>query len=122
MDFQTSIRTCFSRYADFNGRATRSEYWWFVLFTTMLSFGAGLVDGSGTLGTLVWLVTILPSSAACARRLHDTGRSGWWQLLWLTCVGAIPLLVWLASEGTPGENVHGADPRVTDAGETPWLR
>ncbi len=111
MELQQSISTCLSKYADFNGRAARSEYWWFALFTTMLGFGAGLVDGSGTLGGLVWLATVLPSSAVCARRLHDTGRSGWWQLLWVTCIGAIPLLIWLATEGTPGENAFGPDSR-----------
>jgi uncharacterized membrane protein YhaH (DUF805 family) len=111
VDFQTSIQICFSKYADFNGRAVRSEYWWFYLFTSLMSWGATIVDGSGVVGGLLSLAFLLPSLAAGARRLHDTGRSGWWLLIALTCIGIIPLIVWLASEGTPGDNVHGRDPR-----------
>ena len=122
MDFQQSISTCFSKYADFNGRAVRSEYWWFYLFTSLLSWGATIVDGSGVVGGLLSLAFLLPSLAAGARRLHDTGRSGWWLLIVLTCIGIIPLIVWLATEGTPGDNVYGSDPRAGRSVETPFLR
>lgn len=85
MTFTESLKTCFSKYADFNGRASRSEFWWFVLFVL-----AGAVVTSfihETLYLLFALAVLLPSIAVAARRLHDTNRSGWLQL-----VGFIPLI------------------------------
>ena len=101
MTFQDSIKVCFTKYADFKGTASRSEYWWFVLFLVVgslaLSTIGPLVSGLFALGTL------LPSIAAAARRLHDTQRSGWWQLIVLIpVVGWIVLLVFLAQEGKAG--------------------
>lgn len=88
MTFTESIKTCLSKYADFSGRATRSEYWWFVLAIVLGSIVTSLI------GDLVYAIfvlgTIVPSIAAAARRLHDTGRSGWLQLIVL-----IPLIGWL---------------------------
>ena len=122
MDFMTSVRTCFSKYVEFSGRARRSEYWYFVLFgiaaSLVTSFidrilGTDFGDGSnGLVGTAVSLALFLPSLAVGARRLHDTGRSGWWQLLWLVLIiGWIVLIVWLAKDGDNGANKHGADPK-----------
>lgn len=91
MSFGQSIKTCLSKYADFKGRAGRPEYWWFVLFGSLLVWGAQLIDRSGKLSSLINLAVLLPSVAAATRRLHDTGRSGWWQLLSLTVIGLIPL-------------------------------
>ena len=91
MDFMTAVRTCFSKYVDFSGRARRSEYWYFVLFTFLLGIVANIIDkilgtdydtsNGGLVNTLVSLAVLLPSLAVGARRLHDTGRSGWWMLL-----------------------------------------
>lgn len=86
MGFGEAIKTCFSKYFTFSGRARRSEYWWFYLFTILLGFAAGIIDvllgtGSddiGIFGTIASLVTLIPSLSAQVRRLHDTGRSGWW--------------------------------------------
>lgn len=88
MTFFEAIERCFKKYAEFNGRAHRAEFWWWVLFVFILSWGGQIISQS--FGTLVSLITLLPSLAVAARRLHDIGRSGWWQL-----VGFIPVLGWL---------------------------
>jgi len=99
MTFQESVKVCLTKYADFNGRATRSEYWWFFLFIVLVSAATSVV--SNTLGTLFSLAVLVPSLAAATRRLHDTNRSGWWQLVCLVpVVGLIVLIVFLAQEGS----------------------
>lgn len=117
MDFGTAVKTCFSKYADFNGRARRSELWWFVLFTfvvnAVLSFIPPQIGDSGSLwSNLFALAVLIPSLAVGARRLHDTDRSGWWQLLALIpIVGWIILIVWFAQDSHPGGNRFGANPK-----------
>ena len=74
MDFTESVKTCLQKYIDFNGRASRSEYWWFVLLTILLSF-------IPVIGWILRLVLLLPSLAVQVRRLHDMERSAWWLLL-----------------------------------------
>lgn len=102
MTFQESVRTCFTKYVDFNGRASRSEYWWFALFVLVVSIVLAQVNY--TLSTLFSLAVLLPSLAAAARRLHDTGRSGWWQLVaFVPVLGTIVLIVFLAQETKVGE-------------------
>jgi uncharacterized membrane protein YhaH (DUF805 family) len=97
MSFQDAIRACFNKYADFNGRASRPEYWWFFLFVMLVSVAGSII--SPMLSGLFTLATLLPSIAAATRRLHDTGRSGWWQLIVLVpLVGFIVILVLLAQE------------------------
>lgn len=109
MTFQEAIKVCFQKYADFNGRAKRSEFWWFMLFLFLVSLALGMV--SNILSALFSLGTLIPSLAAGARRLHDTGRSGWMQLL-----GLIPIIGWLvliyfcAQEGNDADNQYGALP------------
>lgn len=98
MTFGESIRTCFSKYATFDGRATRSEYWWFVLFTFLGSAAAGMIGE--TVSGLFSLVVLLPSLAVGARRLHDIDKTAWFLLLWLIpFIGWIVLWVWAAQEG-----------------------
>ncbi len=75
---------------DFRGRAARNEFWWFFLFVTLLGW---LVSANGVLQTIWWLLTLCPLLAVGARRLHDIGRSGWWQLFYLTIYGALFLFV-----------------------------
>lgn len=97
MNFQESIKTCFTKYADFNGRASRPEYWWFFLFVILASVVTSMI--SPVLSGLISLGTLLPSIAAATRRLHDTNRSGWWQLVVLVpVVGFVVILVFLAQE------------------------
>ena len=113
MNFSTAISTCMSKYATFSGRATRSEFWWFYLFTVLITWGADLVGavtlgpGGEYFGTLVSLVFFVPAIAAGSRRLHDIGRTGWWQLLMLTGIGVILLIIWWASDSTPESNKYG---------------
>ena len=124
MDFITAVRTCLTKYADFSGRARRSEYWWFFLFNVLVSLVATVVDnllgtdldtGSGIVGALASLALLLPSLAAAVRRLHDTSRSGWLVLVGLIpLVGWILLIVWFAQD-SHGDNEHGPDPRARAA-------
>ena len=96
MTFAESIRTCFNKYADFNGTASRSEFWWFMLFIVLV--GAALSLLSTTLASLFYLAVLLPDLAVGARRLHDTGKSGWWQLLLIVPLGVIVLIVFWVQE------------------------
>jgi uncharacterized membrane protein YhaH (DUF805 family) len=88
MTFIESIQTCFRKYAEFNGRASRSEFWWWILFIVIISIAAQLIGQP--VGALVTLATLLPYLAVTSRRLHDINRSGWWQL-----IGFIPFIGWL---------------------------
>jgi len=106
MTFGTAIFTCLGKYADFRGRASRAEYWWFVLFGTLASVIAKMIDKSMMLYGILVLILWLPSLAAATRRLHDTGRSGWWQLLPLTIIGLIPYIYWMVSKGENKENQY----------------
>lgn len=109
MDFVTAIKTCFSKYADFNGRARRSEYWYFYLFNFIVGLAIGWVP---VIGWIASVALLLPGIAVGARRLHDTGRSGWWQLLALIpVIGAIVLIIWWASDSKPGANEYGENPK-----------
>ena len=120
MTFATAIRTCFRKYITFSGRATRPEYWYFILFLFVGGIVAGLADAmifgveedSGELLSILFsLATFLPSLAVGVRRLHDIGRSGWWLLIGLVpLIGAIVLIVWFATKSQDGANDHGPDP------------
>jgi uncharacterized membrane protein YhaH (DUF805 family) len=94
MTFVESIKTCLAKYADFNGRASLSEFWWFVLFVVAGSVITSML--SGMLSLLFSLATLLPSIAAATRRLHDTDRSGWFQLIGLIPLIGLILLYFLA--------------------------
>lgn len=97
MTFTESIQTCFRKYAEFNGRATRSEFWWWVLFVILATCAADIL--SYRLGILISLATLLPYIAVTARRLHDTNRSGWWQLIGIIpVIGWIIMIVWCVQE------------------------
>lgn len=109
MTFTESIATCFRKYSIFDGTAVRSEYWWFALF--LLLVGAGLNVVHEVAAAIFNLATLIPSLAAGARRLHDTDRSGWWQLLmFIPVIGWIVLIVFLAQEGKPNRYSASAVP------------
>ncbi|MFC0005044.1 DUF805 domain-containing protein [Micromonospora siamensis] len=127
-----AVKSVFSNYASFGGRARRSEYWWFALFSWVVSIVASVLDGAfgtqmgsgslGVIGLIVTLALLLPSIAVAVRRLHDTNRAGWWLLIALIpLVGAIVLIVFFAMEGTRGENRFGADPKTASYGVAPGI-
>ena len=106
MGIQQAFVTCLRKYADFSGRAARSEYWWFVLCEILILGIASLI--SDTLPGLFALALVLPALAVGARRLHDTGRSGWWLLLMLVpFIGGLFLLYWAVLPSQPGANAFG---------------
>ena len=136
MTLAESVRTCLSKFTTWQGRASRSEYWFFVLFNFIVLVGAAILDnvlgltynftnpatgmtqsvGYGWLYVIGVLVLLLPNLAVLVRRLHDTNRSGWWYWIVLVpFIGAILLLVWFCSRGTAGDNKYGSDPLANAA-------
>ena len=145
MNLITAIKTCFKKYFVFKGRSKKSEYWWFFLFLILASFASQLLDvvvlgqsfwvNYGLINTIVNLILIIPILSVGARRLHDTNKSGWWQLLGLIGLAIsyyqkdmltkglitssyfilsflalgtyILLIVWLASKGEKKKNKFG---------------
>lgn len=129
MGFTESIKTCLSKYATFSGRATRSEFWWFYLFTAILAVAATVLDDVlgtqfdfgydpntgmpyntmeyGKVYALSALLTFLPMCSVLVRRLHDIGKSGWNYWWVLTGIGAFFLLYWLC-KGGEADNAYGA--------------
>ena len=110
-------------YGNFTGRASRSEYWWFLLFVSIFdmitTFADTIIFGTPAAewGPLFWigtLVMIVPLLSIEVRRLHDTGRSGWWILISLIpCIGVIVLFVWCVLEGNTNVNSYGDVPTNT---------
>lgn len=109
-------------YAMFQGRSQRSEYWYFILFYLLILVALLFADvllGTysptqevGLFSTLFWLAMLLPTIAVTARRLHDTGRSGWWQLIaFVPVLGALALIAFLVRDSQPGVNAYGANPK-----------
>ena len=131
MTFVEAIKSGLSKFVTWKGRASRSEFWFFFLFVMLSLIVASIIDG--ILGTtiktvnpltgleqsagygyvymLVGLALLLPNISVMVRRLHDTGRSGWWYWIALIpLIGAIVLIVWFATKGTTGSNEYGEDP------------
>jgi uncharacterized membrane protein YhaH (DUF805 family) len=124
MGFGQAIATCFRKYAVFSGRASRSEYWFFMLFQLLLLIGLMIVDGLAFRGsaavftTLAWLILLLPGFAVTVRRLHDIDMSGWWILIpFVPLIGGILLLVWTCQRGTQGANRFGMGPATATISE-----
>jgi uncharacterized membrane protein YhaH (DUF805 family) len=131
MSFPEAIKTCLRKYAVFEGRASRSEFWWFALayyafffliipVLVVMGRGSTLDQASSdsavetaayfVLGLAFYVGLLLPYVAAAVRRLHDTDRSGWWWLMIFIPFGVIVLIVLLASKGDPGWNEYGLPP------------
>jgi uncharacterized membrane protein YhaH (DUF805 family) len=119
MTFFESIKAVLTNYAGFTGRAARPEFWWFYLFTVIVSAIFSVLSGGntgsffGVVSTVVSLAFIVPSLAVGARRLQDIGRSGWYLLFaFIPLVGIIILIVWWARAGDPTDNAFGTAPAV----------
>ena len=128
MNFRIAIIKCFMLYFVFKGRAKRTEFWWFFLFLMILGVMTSIIDSTlgtqivtndmgtitevddqktGIFSTVVQLITFIPGLAVGARRLHDTNRSGWWQLLWIVIlIGWIPLFIFFTSPSKNDENLN----------------
>lgn len=115
--------TALKKYATFSGRSRRNEYWFFLLFYCIFFLALAVVDGiTGTLSEksglglfsgIFWLAMLLPSIAVTVRRLHDTGRSGWWILIGLIpLIGGIILLVFLVQDSEAAANQYGDNPKL----------
>ena len=116
-------KVVFENYANFNGRARRSEYWYFALMNLIILIIAAVLDSTlgfnfsplpyGYLYALVALATFIPGLAVAVRRLHDVGKSGWFYfIILIPLVGAIWLLVLFFTEGNQGDNQYGSDPKA----------
>jgi len=92
MDFVQAIKSCLGQYATFSGRASRSEFWWFFLFQVLVMAATSMLGD--VINGIASLALLLPALAVGTRRLHDIGRTGWWQLLLLTGIGFLVLLYW----------------------------
>ena len=124
MSFGDAIRSVFSHYADFGGRARRSEYWYFTLLNILISMTVTVLQRSlGVKSGLYTLITglygiyslgvLIPELAVACRRLHDIGKSGWFLLLNLIpFFGQIVLIVWLCQDSFPGSNQSGECPKA----------
>ena len=123
MGLMDAVKKCFQNYANFNGRARRAEYWNFCLFNILVSLGLGALGqlaGDGFFGTVISgisylysLAIFIPGLAVAWRRLHDIGKSGaYWFFVFIPLVGAILLIIWLATAGDVGDNAYGPDPKA----------
>ncbi|MDM7860909.1 DUF805 domain-containing protein [Alteromonas sp. ASW11-36] len=108
------------KYAVFSGRARRKEYWMFFLFNFIIAFALGFVEGlmgsPGIVGAIYSLAILIPAIAVGVRRLHDTGRTGWWMLIGLIpIIGPIVLIIFFVQDSDEGDNQHGANPKAVAA-------
>lgn len=116
MQFQDSIKTCLTKYVDFNGRASRSEFWWFVLFTVIVHFVCGAL--SDKLQIIVGLILFLPYLAVTVRRLHDIGKNWYWILIGIIpLIGALVLIYFYVQKSSPTANAFGDVPPGADVAE-----
>lgn len=122
MSFGEAVSSGFSNYANFKGRTPRSGYWWWALFSIIMTSIGGIIDNVaginfegqsvGFVASLISLVLLIPGISVTFRRLHDTGRSGWWWLLSLVCcIGWIFLFIFTIKDSDPGDNQYGPNPK-----------
>lgn len=119
MTFSEAVKSGFDNYVTFNGRASRAAYWWWFLFYILAVVAASIIGSAldtGVIYILAVLGLFLPSLAVAIRRLHDTGRTGWWVLIGIIpLIGFIVLLIFYLEQGDPGENEYGPPPAAAAA-------
>ncbi len=121
MSFTDAIQSCFNNYANFNGRARRSEYWYFFLFYAVISIVLSALARNSSIFSfisgIVSLALLIPNLAVSVRRLHDIGRSGWYYLIsFIPVVGQIIMIVWFCQDSVPGTNMYGMNPKGIGGG------
>lgn len=113
MTFTEAIKSVWDKYWVLDGRARRSEYWFFVLLAVVLSW-------IPIVNLIAWIVLLIPSITVAVRRLHDTGRTGWWLLLiFLPVIGHIILIIFYLIDSDPGDNEYGPNPKGVGSGPEP---
>jgi uncharacterized membrane protein YhaH (DUF805 family) len=113
MTFTEAIKSAWDKYWVLDGRARRSEYWFFVLLTIVLSW-------IPIVNFIAWIVLFIPGITVAVRRLHDTGRTGWWLLLiFLPFIGPIILIIFYLIDSDPGDNEYGPNPKGVGPGPEP---
>ena len=119
MTFPQAVSSGLHRNFDFRTRSSRSEYWWWSLFSLLVGIVTSLLDlmmGVTVLNGISSLALFIPGVAVAVRRLHDVNRSGWWFWITFTVIGIILLLYWYIQPGTSGPNDYGDDPLMSPAG------
>ena len=117
MSFIDSVKICFYKFFNTNGRAKRSEYWYFFLFIWIVNITTAVLEALifwdsylleyGPISNTISLILLIPAVNACTRRLHDVNRSGWWQLLYFTIIGGLVILYWNIKKGNEETNRFG---------------
>lgn len=120
MDFNTAIHTGLRKAFNFSDRAPRSEFWYWYLFTLLVSFMTTFLDWllgtGGVLTSLAAIVLFVPNISVTVRRLHDIDKSGWWILiLFIPLIGWLFLFIWECTKGTLGSNRYGPDPLMAES-------
>ena len=119
MSFVESVEIFFKKYLIIDGRASRSEFWYAMLFITLFTISLDFIEmillnkeylDLMILSSIFTLIILMPSITLTARRLHDINMSGWWQLILITIIGTIPLLFWCAKKGDDTNNKYGSNP------------
>ena len=116
-----AINKAFKNYLNFSGRSNRSEFWYFFLFILLANALTHFIDTyilgyhseeMGIVNGIFFLVTAIPQISIIIRRLHDTGKSGWWFLISFTIIGLIPLFIWWCTSSEPNKNRYGKVPKM----------
>jgi uncharacterized membrane protein YhaH (DUF805 family) len=113
MKFQESVKTCFNQFSSFQGRASRSEYWWFALFSLIVNFVSNCTLPSN-IGLIVSVIILVPHISVAIRRLHDIGKKGYWILLGLIPIAGLVLIYWFIQKSEPVANEFGEVPADVD--------
>ena len=112
MNFLESIQTCYKKFFDFSGRASKSEYWWFQLFNIIIYVLSLIFQRDlALLFSILIIINLIPIYAAGVRRIHDSNKSGWFVLLSLIPIIGLYVLVLLIQDGTKGKNRFGPKPK-----------